>query len=292
MFGRVAFVAAASVLILAGACKKDAPPAEPKPSTAADSGSRSAPGTNDADAPAPETVPGHLAAAVAHPDRPPKDRERDADRSPGKVLEFAGVAPGMTVIDLMAGTGYYSELVAHAVGPEGKVLVQNSPWVLERFAEKPLAERLAKGSLRHAKRLDVELDKMQLAPGSVDVALMVLFYHDTYWMKVDRPAMNQRIFEGLKPGGVYIVIDHHAAAGAGDSVVQSLHRGDAEQIKGEVLAAGFELEAESDLLRRPEDDRTRNVFDPELRGKTDRFIFKFRRPAEPAAEGPNDAGEK
>ena len=109
-------------------------------------------------------------------------------------------------------------------------------------------------------------------------AFMVLFYHDTYWQEVDRPAMNQRIFRALKPGGIYGIIDHHAAAGAGADVVKTLHRIEREMVVAELLEAGFMLDAESDLLAHADDARSLNVFDPAVRGKTDQFVLRFRKP--------------
>jgi predicted methyltransferase len=107
---------------------------------------------------------------------------------------------------------------------------------------------------------------------------MVLFYHDTYWQGVDRQAMLAGIMQALKPGGIFALIDHSAEPGSKDRDVKTLHRVDEALVREEVLAAGFELVAESDLLRHPEDDRTINVFDAALRGKTDRFVYKFRKP--------------
>lgn len=225
-----------------------------------------------------------LRAAVDSPERPEDDRARDEARKPFEVLQFFGIRPGMHVADLGAGFGYYTEILARAVGTEGRVYLQNNSFVIERFAAKPVAERIERLAMPHVQRLDTEFDDLGLPAGEIDVALMFLFYHDTFWMpkadgsNVDRAKMNRAIFDALKPGGVFGVIDHHAEAGSGARDVQTLHRVDAELVKQEILAAGFELEAESDLLRHPEDDRTRNVFDEGLRGKTDQFIFLFRKP--------------
>ena len=207
--------------------------------------------------------------------RPEEDVKRDADRKPQQVMDFFGITPGQTVVELMAGGGYYVELLSQRVGPAGKVFAHNSPFVLKRFAEAPITDRLARPGLSNATRLDTELDDPKL-PSGLDAVMIVLFYHDTYWQGVDRPKMNAAIFAALKPGGVYGVIDHYAENGSRDRDVETLHRVDAELVKAEILAAGFELDAESDLLRHPEDDRTTNVF--RMRGKTDRFVFRFRRP--------------
>ena len=225
-----------------------------------------------------------LRAAIDSEERPADDRARDEARKPYELLRFFDIRPGMHVADLGAGGGYLSEILARVVGPEGRVYVQNSPFVVERFAAKPLGERLARLDMPHVQRLDTEFDALGLPAGELDAVIMLLFYHDTFWMQkaaggtVDRAKMNRAIFDALKPGGVYGVIDHHAQAGSRDRDVQSIHRIDAELVKQEILAAGFELDAESDVLRHPEDDRTKNVFDPALRGKTDQFVYRFRKP--------------
>jgi predicted methyltransferase len=234
------------------------------------------PGEPTAPAAASATPPaGEKYAAPVDTGRPPEDAARDADRKPQEVMDFFGITPGQTVVELMAGRGYYAELLSQRVGPNGKVYAHNSPFVLKRFAEEPLTARLARPSLANVERLDTELDAPGL-PDGVDAVVIVLFYHDTYWQEVDRKAMNDAVFRALKPGGIYGVVDHHAEAGSGDRDVQSLHRVDAELVKEEILEAGFELDGESDLLRHPEDDRKTNVF--KMRGKTDRFTLRFRKP--------------
>ena len=225
-----------------------------------------------------DEVGSHLAAAVANPERPPEDRVRDADRHPAQILSFFGVEPGMTALDLMAGRGYYTELLARAVGSDGRVFCHNSPFVLKRFAEQPLSERLGRRGLEAVVRVDQDLDALELEAASVDVAVMVLFYHDTYWQKVDRARMNRLLFAAVRPGGVYGIIDHHARVDSGARDVKSLHRVEARLVREEVEAAGFVFEEETDLLSVPADDRTQNVFSEGVRGKTDRFVFRFRRP--------------
>jgi predicted methyltransferase len=228
--------------------------------------------------PRPVDAPDPVLVAVAAPERPAEDRARDADRKPTEVLHFFAIEPGMQVAELMTGRGYYAEILARAVGPTGRVYAHNSPFVLKRFAEAPLAERLARPGLENVSRLDREVDDPGLPAGELDAVLLILFYHDTYWMEADRARMNRAVFESLVPGGVYGVIDHFAEDGSGARDVKTLHRVDAQLVKKEILAAGFELEAESELLRHPEDDRTKNVFDEDIRGKTDRFIYRFRKP--------------
>lgn len=226
-------------------------------------------------------VPEAIHRAVEHPDRPAEDRARDADRRPGEVLAFLGIEPGMTVADLMAGGGYYSDILCRVVGPDGKVYVQNNAYVLQRFGEvmvPTIRKRLEQPELAHCVRLDSELDGLPFEEGELDAAVMALFYHDTYWQKVDREKMNAQVLRALAPGGVFGIVDHHAEAGSKDRDVKTIHRVDAEMVKEEILAAGFTLEAESEVLRNPDDDLSTNVFAPGIRGKTDRFVYKFRKP--------------
>lgn len=249
----------------------------------------STPGATPAEAPAPaaetrDAPPTEAArtdpfeAAVAHPSRPAADRERDESRKPARVLPLLELKPGDTVADLMGGRGYYTELLAHLVGPKGTVYAQNNAYVIERFAGEALSERLARPELSQVTRVDAELDALPFEAGSLDAAFMGLFYHDTVWMEIDRPAMNQAVFEALEPGGVWVVTDHHAAEGHGVDDVKSLHRIERDVVVEEVTAAGFELLSDHEALRNPGDDRTKNVFDDELRGKTDRFLLVFRKP--------------
>lgn len=175
--------------------------------------------------------------------------------------------------------------------PDGLVYAHNNDYVVQRFAGQALDERLSRPGLENIVRLDRELEEPGLPRGELDAVFMFLFYHDTYWMETDRARMNQAIFDALVPGGVFGIIDHHAEAGSGSRDVKTIHRIDAELLMAEILAAGFVLDAESDLLRHPDDDRTRNVFDEELRGKTDRFILRFRKP-EQAGSSPTGAARR
>jgi predicted methyltransferase len=260
------------VLVFAVACSGTSTSSQPTPVEPATPVAR--PRSNDG----PQDAAAAIAASVAHTDRPAEDRDRDADRRPAEILSFFGVAPGMKVADMMTGRGYYAELVARVVGDSGVVYAQNNKFVVERFADKPLGERLARPGLQNVVRLDRELEDPGLPAGELDVVLMVLFYHDTVWQKTDRAAMNRAIFAALKPGGIFGVVDHHAEDGSGERDVKTLHRVDAALVEKEILAAGFELVERSDLLRHPEDERTLNVFDEAIRGKTDRFVYKFRKP--------------
>jgi predicted methyltransferase len=224
--------------------------------------------------------PTHLTDAVHNPARPDADRRRDRDRKPVEVLSFLGIEPGMRVGELMAGTGYYTEILAAAVGIGGNVYAQNNKFVLERYAEKVWTERLDRPGLSNVVRLDREMEEPGF-PEGLDAVLMIRFYHDSCWMKTDRTQLNRAVYKALKPGGTYGVLDHHAEAGSRDRDVFDLHRIDAGMVKEEVLAAGFVLDAESDVLRNPKDDRSTNIFADggKNRDRTDRFLFRFRKPA-------------
>jgi predicted methyltransferase len=236
-------------------------------------------GAGPADVPVPDAV----RAIVAAPDRSEADRALDAGRHPAEMLAFFRVAPGMKVAELGAGGGYTTELLARAVGPTGVVYAQNSKFVLEKFAAKPWGERLAKPVMKPVVRVDREFDD-PLPPEAhgLDAVFMVLFYHDTVWLKVDRARMNKAVFAALKPGGVFAVIDHSAKAGDGLADVQTLHRIDEQTLKDEIAQAGFALGREADFLRNPGDARDWNdspTAAAERRGTSDRFVLEFVKPA-------------
>ena len=241
-----------------------------------------------------------LPALAEAPPRPEGDLERDADRKPKQLLDFFGIAPGMRVVELQATRGYYVELLAERVGAEGEVIAQNNSYVLNRFAEKPLSERmnrLTQAGVANVTRHDAELDELAL-PKSLDAALFIRFYHDLYWLptpdgdKANRPKFLQQVFQSLKPGGVFGVIDHHAEAGSGarDALDprEGLHRVDIETVKREILDAGFILDAESDLLRDESDSRDWNIFvdSGSRRDKTDRFVLRFIKPKDLTRHAP------
>ncbi len=227
-------------------------------------------------------VPESIRSVVASPDRSEADRALDAGRHPAEMLAFFEIAPGMRVADLGAGGGYTTELLARTVGPEGAVFGQNSKFILERFAEKPWSERLAKPEMKRVVRVDRELDD-PLPPEAkdLDAVFIVLFDHDTVWQKTDREKMNRAVFQALEPGGIYAVVDHSARAGTGLDDVQTLHRIDESVVKKEIEAAGFQLAAEADFLRNPADTRDWNDSPSaakERRGTSDRFVLKFVKP--------------
>jgi predicted methyltransferase len=220
---------------------------------------------------------------VEAPDRTPEDRALDAGRRPAELLAFIGVRPGMRVAEIGAGYGYTTELLARAVGPTGVVYGQNNRFIRERFAEKPWSERLAKPVMKPVVRVDREFDD-PLPPEATDLdaVVNVLLYHDTVWMRTDRARMNRAIFGALKPGGVYVVVDHSGRAGTGTTETQSLHRIEEKVVRAEIESAGFRLAADADFLRNPSDTRDWNAAPRaagERRGTSDRFVLKFVRPS-------------
>jgi predicted methyltransferase len=219
------------------------------------------------------------AAAAADPARPAADRERDALRKPVEMLAFAEVRPGQQVLDVIPGQGYFTRLLAHAVGPGGKVYAYVPTEIAGQFESKANADKLAAAMANVEAASDPLL---QHAPEPfADLVWTAQNYHDfrlDYFGKPDPVAVNRAIFSTLKPGGLFVVVDHSAAAGSGARDAGTLHRIDKEQVKREVIAAGFEFVGESTVLANPADPRTANVFDPAIRGRTDQFALKFRRP--------------
>ena len=217
------------------------------------------------------------------PDRSVEDRALDAGRRPAELLAFVGAKPGMRVAEIGAGYGYTTELLARAVAPNGVVYGQNNRFILERFAEKPWTTRLAKPVMKPVVRVDREFDA-PLPPEatSLDAVVNVLLYHDTVWMKTDRARMNRAIYAALRPGGVYVIVDHSGRPGSGVTEVETLHRIEETVVRQEVEAAGFKLVAAADFLRNSADTRDWNASPRtagERRGISDRFVLKFAKPA-------------
>lgn len=223
-------------------------------------------------------------AALANPARPAADRVRDRPRRSAAVLTFFRIAPGMHVLDLWSGGGYYTELLSYVVGASGRVVSHNNTPYLDS-AQDDLAVRFTPGRLPNVERLMAENNQLALPAGRFDAVLMTNVYHDIYfvdeqagWPRVDGPKLLAEVFRSLKPGGVLGVTDHAAVPGSPPGTGGTLHRIDPGLLKREITAAGFVLEAESDVLVNPEDDRTKSAFDPSVQGRTDQVVLRFRKP--------------
>jgi predicted methyltransferase len=226
-----------------------------------------------------------IAAAIASTERPESDRAQDTPRKAREFLEFAQVGPGMHVLDAFAAGGYYTELLSRIVGPSGEVIAYNNPEYAQ-FAARGIATRYEGGRLPNVRQLTVPVAGLELPPRSLDAVLFVMSFHDLYWRPIDGSwvptdpqQMLRTLHAALKVGGVVVVQDHVALQG-GDTaaVVDKLHRIDPEIVRQEFRKAGFALEAESPMLANPEDSHALQVFDPDIRGRTDRFVMRFRRP--------------
>lgn len=227
-------------------------------------------------------VTAEITAAVTAADRSDDDKALDEGRHPGETLAFFGIAPNMNVADLAAGFGYTTELLARVVGPNGKVYGQNNKFVLEKFAEKGWTERLTKPVNKNVIRVNREFDE-PLPPEAkdLDAVIMILFYHDTVWMKTDRDKMNKSIFAALKSGGVFGIIDHSGRDGTGVTEAQTLHRIEEKVVREEVEKAGFKLAASAQFMKNEADTRDWNASPraaAEKRGTSDRFVLKFVKP--------------
>ena len=217
------------------------------------------------------------ATVVAATDRSDDDRKVDERRQPAKLLDFTGVKPGMTVLDLMAGGGYTTELLARAVGKSGKVYAQNSPGASEKSLA-AMAERMKKPAMANVVAASTPIDApFPEGVHDVDLVTFVLNYHDVTYLPIDRAKMNKALFDGLKHGGTLIIVDHAAKAGDGVTVGKSLHRIEESSVVSEVEAAGFKKESEGGFLRAPSDPKDAPFFKMDNQ-PTDQFVLKFKKP--------------
>ncbi len=215
-------------------------------------------------------------AIIAAPDRSPTDRQTDKRRDPAKLLAFTGAKPGMKVLDMGAGGGYSTELLARAVAPNGVVYGQNSPDANER-AVKAFEERAKTPAMKNVVPLHSNYND-PAPPEAMGLDLITFFfaYHDVPCMDVDRAAMNKKMFSALKPGGYLVVADHAAKDGVGTTACKTLHRIEQSVLRKEIEAAGFKLAAEGDFLHHPEDTRDVLVFKAPT--PIDEFVLKFQKP--------------
>ena len=216
---------------------------------------------------------GTFKAVLADPIRPPEDVARDSDRKPAELLSFAGVHKGMKIVELAPGGGYFTRILTGAVGNNGHVyaVTRQPSAALQALAQKRSNLSFAGGAPGTIP-----------VPGPVDLVWTTQNYHDFKNSKLPTgdaaQAYDTEAFRVLKPGGTYLIVDHEAAPGAGASQTSTLHRIEDTVVRREVEAAGFKLDGESRLLRNPADNHTAKVTDPSIRGKTDQFVLRFRKP--------------
>ena len=225
-----------------------------------------------------------IAAAIADPGRPAADKARDAARKPADLIAFAGVKSGDVVADVIPGSGYWSRIFSEVVGPNGKVFAF-VPQELAGFKSDPvgIAKTMAAEPGRGNVSVEVHPLVIENPPANVfDVVWTFQNYHDlhdSFFHGADVEAFDRAIFTALKPGGVFVIVDHAAEAGSGLAHTEDLHRIDAAQVRTELEKAGFVFDGESKVLANPADPRTAKVFDPSIRGKTDQFAYRFKKPA-------------
>lgn len=223
-----------------------------------------------------------IAAAIANPLRPAQDLEKDLRRKPAKVLSFFDIEPGMTVLDLFSGGGYYTEMLNSIVGEDGKVIAHTNQAYIP-FVGEIYQTRYADGRLANTGTIISEADDLEFDENSLDAVLMVLTWHDFLyadaengWNSIDEDLLVQKLCTAMKPGAVLGLIDHVAnSGGKAVEVAKDLHRIDPQVVRDTFADSCFELQAEADFLANPDDDHTLTMFDKTIRGETDRFVFKF-----------------
>ena len=222
----------------------------------------------------PAGTPAYVRAAIEDPARTPEQRARDANRKPAELLMMSGIRPGHTVVEFASFGQYFTTFLADIVGPKGKVYMYDLPYTDKRAGD---ASRAFVAAHPNSQYQLVDYNTVEL-PQQVDAVFMVLYYHDLFINHIDTASLDTRIFNALKPGGIFLVVDHNARPGSGITDTPKLHRIDPAVIRKEVTAAGFKLVKESHLLAHPGDDHTQIVFSPGLRGLTDQTVFVFRKP--------------
>ena len=221
-----------------------------------------------------------VAAAISDPARPADDVKRDGARKPAAILEFAQAKPGNKAIDFIMGGGYFSRLLAKTVGPKGKVYAYQPAEFINFRAQYGIDQKTVADAYSNITPLNGSLATLAF-PESVDLIFTAQNYHDLHLAAFPAglaDTVDAALFKALKPGGVLLVIDHAAVAGSGTRDSNALHRIDPATVRTELEKAGFKFEAESPLLRNTDDPHTLLVFDPAIRGKTDQFVYRFRKP--------------
>jgi predicted methyltransferase len=225
-------------------------------------------------------VPANLTAALGDTKRPPADSSRDMARKPAELLALGEVKPGQKVADFMMGGGYFTRILSAAVGPKGTVYAYQSAEFIKFRAAYGTEQSTVVADYKNVTPLTAPLSAVGL-PDGLDMVLTVQNYHDLHLKPFPAgtaDGVNKQVFKALKPGGIYLVVDHAAASGAPVEVADTLHRIDIAIVKKEVEAAGFKLVGEDKMLANADDPHTANVFQPVIRGKTDQFVLKFKKP--------------
>jgi predicted methyltransferase len=227
-----------------------------------------------------QTVPAPITAALADSARPAADKERDAARHPGELLAFAGVKPGDKVADFIMGGGYFTRILAKAVGDKGRVYAYQPAEFIQYRAAYGDEQKAAVAGYSNVTPLSDSLATVKFAE-PLDAIVTVQNWHDLH-LKMSPPgfaaSMAKRLYDNLKPGGVLLVVDHVAAADPGFAAPDKLHRIDPAAARAEIESAGFRFDGSLPLLANPTDPHTAIVFDPSIRGKTDQFVYRFRKP--------------
>ena len=227
-----------------------------------------------------QTVPAPIAAALADPGRPAADKERDAARHPGELLAFAGIKPGDKVADFIMGGGYFTRILARTVGDKGRVYAYQPAEFIQFRPAYADEQKTAVAGYANVTPLSDSLATVKFAE-PLDAIVTVQNWHDLH-LKQSPPgfaaSMAKRLYDNLKPGGVLLVVDHVAATDPGFAAPDKLHRIDPAAARAEIESAGFKFDGSLPILANPADPHTAIVFDPSIRGKTDQFVFRFRKP--------------
>jgi predicted methyltransferase len=229
----------------------------------------------------PTFADGNIESALSNPMREQADIARDENRKPADLIKFMESGSGDAVLDLMSGGGYYTEVLSGVVGSEGKVVAHVSDFTNGRTNNALINHVAEEGRMENVEVMTADLNDLQLEENQFDAIYMVLGFHDFYyvdddWKQVEISQVLHELHEALKPGGSIVVVDHAAAADASDDPEQGPHSRIGRSVMlRKFLAAGFKFAAEADFLENPEDDGTRDMFDPTIRGETNRYIVKF-----------------
>jgi predicted methyltransferase len=227
-----------------------------------------------------QTVPAPITAALADAGRPAADKERDAARHPGELLAFAGVKPGDKVADFIMGGGYFTRVLAKTVGDKGRVYAYQPAEFIQYRAAYAAEQKAAVAGYANVTPLSDSLATVKFAE-PLDAIVTVQNWHDLH-LKMSPPgfaaAMAKRLYDNLKPGGVLLVVDHVATNDPGFTAPDKLHRIDPAAARAEIQSAGFKFDGSLPLLANPADPHTASVFDASIKGKTDQFVYRFRKP--------------